>query len=472
MSNYKYLAKNIGFLTIGNFGTKLLTFFLVPLYTNVLTTAEYGTYDMFNTTIGLIMPILTLNISESMLRFALEKDVDNKEIFSIGFSYLIKSSLLVAAALIVNRIFNLIPILNDYALCFFFMYVLNVLVTNLLCFSRGIDRVRDVSISGVVCSAVTIACNLLFLLPMHMGILGYFWATIIGLVVQTTYLFVCCRGWRYLHFGKNDLSVKKKMVKYSKPMIANSIAWWINNASDRYIVTFFCGIAVNGIYSVGYKIPSILNVFQNIFNQAWTLSAVKDFDSEDKDGFFSQMYNTYNFIMVFLCSGLILFDRFLAKFLYAKEFYVAWKYVPFLMIAIVFGSLSGYIGGIFSAVKDSGIFAKTTVVGAIVNIVLNIILIQFWGALGAAVATMISYVVVWILRLKNMRKYVKIRLYLKRDILVYVLLIVQTILVLTFTVESIKLYLAEIIIVGIILLLFKKELQIALNMLLKKIKNK
>lgn len=472
MSNYKYLAKNIGFLTIGNFGTKLLTFFLVPLYTNVLTTAEYGTYDMFNTTIGLIMPILTLNISESMLRFSLEKGIDKKEIFSVGFSYLIKSSVLVAVVLLINGLFNIIPILNDYAFCFFFMYVLNVLVTNLLCFARGIDKVRDVSISGVLCSAVTIACNILFLLPMKMGIFGYFLATILGLVVQTAYLFLCCKGWKYLYFGKGDISVKRRMIKYSKPMIANSIAWWVNNASDRYIVTFFCGIAENGIYSVGYKIPSILNVFQNIFNQAWTLSAVKDFDPEDKEGFFSKMYNSYNFIMVFLCSGLILFDRFLANLLYAKEFYVAWRYVPFLMIAIVFGSLSGYVGGIFSAAKDTRVFAKTTVVGAIVNIILNIILIQFWGALGAAVATMVSYVIVWTLRLKNVRKYVKIRLYLKRDILSYILLLVQTILLLVFTMESAKLYVAESIIVCVILLLYKNELKHASNILLKKVKNK
>ena len=65
MGRYKYLLKNIGLLTLSSFTTKLLSFFLVPLYTNVLSTTEYGTYDMFNTTIGVLLPILTLNIQES-----------------------------------------------------------------------------------------------------------------------------------------------------------------------------------------------------------------------------------------------------------------------------------------------------------------------------------------------------------------------------------------------------------------------
>ena len=76
------------------------------------------------------------------------------------------------------------------------------------------------------------------------------------------------------------------MIAYSAPLVLNAIGWWVNSASDRYVVTWLCGLAVNGIYSVGYKIPSIINVFQTIFNQAWFLSAVKEFDPQDKDGFF------------------------------------------------------------------------------------------------------------------------------------------------------------------------------------------
>ena len=83
MKEVKELAKNTGLLAIGQFGTKLLSFFLVPLYTYVLSTADYGTYDLMNTTVSLLVPILSLNICDSALRFPLDKNVDRKQVFSI-----------------------------------------------------------------------------------------------------------------------------------------------------------------------------------------------------------------------------------------------------------------------------------------------------------------------------------------------------------------------------------------------------
>lgn len=114
------------------------------------------------------------------------------------------------------------------------------------------------------------------------------------------------------------------------------------------------------------------------------MSAVKDFGPEDKKGFFANTYRAYNCLMVLICSAIIVGDKILAHLLYAKDFFVAWKYVPWLTIAIVFGSLSGYIGGFFSAVKNSKIFifAQSTVVRAVSNIVLNLIMTPFRGALG------------------------------------------------------------------------------------------
>ena len=85
--NYKYLLKNIGLLTLSNFGTKILLFLLLPLYTSILTVEEYGLYDFINTTIILLIPVLTFNISEAVIRFLLEKENNEKAIFRIGAKY-------------------------------------------------------------------------------------------------------------------------------------------------------------------------------------------------------------------------------------------------------------------------------------------------------------------------------------------------------------------------------------------------
>lgn len=463
-SGYRYLFNNIGLLTLSNFATKFLSFFLVPLYTNILSTTEYGTYDLFNATIGVLLPVLTLNIQESVLRFSLDKKTSRKAIVSISVKYLLISNLLVIIGLIFNRITYLNAMIAENGIYFFLMFFVQSLVGVITCYIRGVDRVADLSVSSVITSIVTISCNIIFLVAFKWGLPGYFLANIIGPLVQCIYLMVRSNFLKEIRF-EQFTPEEEAMTNYSKPLIANSIAWWVNNVSDRYVIVFFCGLAENGVYSVAGKIPSILNIFQTIFNQAWTLSAVKDFDPEDKNGFFTNTYKAYNCMMVIICSSIIVADKILAKFLYAKDFYVAWKYVPWLTVAILFGALSGYLGGFFSAVKDSKLFATSTIMGAIINLILNFVFTPIYGAMGAAIATAISYIVVWAFRYVQSRKYIKLKINLTRDIVAYILLIVQSLLVL---IEGLKMYFFVGIVFLIICFLYIKDIILVLNKILKR----
>ena len=442
MKGKRYLAKNIIFLTVGQFGTKFLTFFLVPLYTRVLTSYEYGTFDLYSATVSLLVPVLTLNIADSTTIFLLDKKnkAQSSGIVLISLGYYFISLLIFSCLLFVNWIFKFFPVFNEYIIYLFLMFAVNGLSNLFLCYARGFDRIKNVSVSGVLCSAVMIALNLIFLLPMKMGLKGYYLSTIGGQIIQSLYLGFSLKIFREISFKRPEKSLHKEMISYSSPMMLNTVSWWINNVSDRYIVTAMCGVIENGIYSVAYKIPSILSMFQSIFSQAWTLSAVQDFDSEDKNGFFSKMYALYNVAMCIVCSVLIVFTKVIAKILYANDFYSAWKYVPFLLISVVFGSLSGYLGGIFAAVKDSKSFASSTVCGAVLNIILNFLLIHFLGALGAAVATAVSYVVVWAIRLYRAMGIIKLRTNLLKDIFSYLAITTQAILLLVLKSEQITLF--------------------------------
>lgn len=427
---YKYLAKNIGLLMLSSFATKLLSFFLVPLYTNILTTTEYGISDLFRATIGILIPILTVNIQESVLRFSLDGKYDKQSVLSVGIRHLLIGLFIVIVLLGINNIFGFYNLFRTYAMYFFLMFFSQVLSGMMLAYIRGINRIADLSFSSVINSLVIIICNILFLVVFRWGLIGYFWANIIGPFVQCGYIMVRAKVFEDVRFGNIDLDVSREMITYSRPLIANSIGWWINNAADKYVIIYFWGMAENGIYSVAGKIPLILNIFQSVFAQAWTLSAVKNYDPDDKDGFFAKTYATYNCMMTVGCSALIVANKMLARILYAKDFYVAWQYVPWLTIAIVFGSLSGYIGGFFSAVKKSKIFGQSTLIGAVCNVVLNFTLTPGIGAMGAAIATAVSYGIVWAFRLVHSRKYIKLRIRLVRDCITYVLLVTQTVVLL------------------------------------------
>lgn len=427
MEKYKYLAKNIGLLAVSNFATKVLSFFLVPLYTAVLSTSDYGIYDLFYTTIGVLLPILTLNIQEGVLRYTLDKAFDKEAVVTIGFRYLLIGTLIVGVGIVINDAFSLNVLLEQYGIYFWLIFMIQGLSGMVTFYTRGIGHVRDLSITSVITSVVTITLNIVFLLVYKWGLKGYLLANILGPLAQCVYLIFRGQMLQRTHWLKAYSVESRLLVLYSLPLIANSLAWWVNNSSDRYIVIFFCGMAANGIYSVASKIPSILTVFQTIFSQAWTLSAVQDFDPEDSKGFFANTYRGYNCLMTVICSLLIVLDKPLASFLYAKDFYKAWQYVPWLTIAVLFGSMAGYIGGIFVAVRNSKIFASSTLMGAVLNTILNFIMVPVMGPLGAAVSTTISYALVWVIRLTQSRKYIKMRVHLVRDVSSYIMLIIQAI---------------------------------------------
>lgn len=457
MGRYSYLLKNVGLLALSSFATKLLTFFMVPLYTSVLTTGEYGTFDLFSTTVSVLLPLFTLNIQEGVLRYALDKKFNRDAVVTIGVRWTLLGSVLVGVGTFFLFGLGVFDVPRRFAVYFFFMFVTQALCCLVPYYVRGIDRIADLSVAGVISSVVTIGLNLFFLLSLNWGLDGYFLANIIGPLTQVIYLLI--RTGMLRHYRPFALFPEQNrvLILYSVPLIANSIAWWISSVSDRYIVVFFCGVAVNGVYSVASKIPSILSVFQGIFSQAWTLSAVKDYDREDRDGFFATTYEAYNCALTLVCSSIILLDKILARFLYANDFYEAWQYVPWLTIAVAFGALSNYLGGFFTAVKDTKMFAQSSVAGAVTNLVLNFVLVPFIGPMGAAISTTICYVEVWAIRFWHSRKYIKLRIPLKRDIATYIFLVVQSILINAIADQKIMYFMVTVVFI-VICFLYRGEL--------------
>lgn len=427
MKRYIYLVKNMGLLTISNFGSKLLSFFLVPLYTSILTTRDYGIYDIFNTTIMLLIPMLTSGMIDAVLRFPLTDRENKDEIYLIGLKYLFRGFLILVLVCLFNYFIPFSLILKRYWLLFIAMYLTAAVSQMLQSYARGIEMVAALAVSGIISSITVITLNIWLLVYLKWGLVGYFLANIIGMTLTTVYLIFALNVWKVNPFKKvTNKKLEKSMLGYAVPTIANSISWWVNNAADRYIIIGLFGLATNGIYSVSYKIPSIMTMFQNIFNQAWSISAVQEFDAKDSNGFYKNIYRMTNFFMVIVCSGLIITTKIFAKVLYQGNFFVAWKYVPFLLISVLFGSLVGILGGVFVAVKDSKRLGISTIVGAVVNVVSGFMLSLLIGPIGAALGTTLSYIVVWIMRLIDIRKYMYLSINLYRDICTYILLFIQS----------------------------------------------
>lgn len=429
MDKSKKLVKNLAYMFTGTFASKILSFLLVPLYTGVLTTAEYGVSDLIFTSILLLLPIFSLVIYEPMLRFSLDEGVDLKKIFSTGLLIGILGFVVLFA---LSPIILLIDWLREYYWYCIGYYLIYLLYHCISYFVRGIGAIKVYSLAGVVNTVCMLAFNLFFLLVLKWGIIGYLLANILSNFMATVIAFVMARLYCYVDFKHGfDRKIMLEMVEYSIPMIPNSVSWWINNSSDRYMVSFISGVTVNGIYSVAYKIPSMISTIAVIVNSAWQLSAVDEFGSEESKKFYASVFKHF-FSALCLVTGLVIFlTKPIAGVLYQADFYSAWKIVPILAVSVVFNSLSGFIGTIFTSTKNTKALMSTTMLGASANILLNLFLIPILQGTGAAIATLISYIIVYIMRIRKSNKYFYFKREKWKNRLSIIILVLESLVVIT-----------------------------------------
>ncbi|MDG7086684.1 oligosaccharide flippase family protein [Streptococcus pneumoniae] len=403
MSKYKELAKNTGIFALANFSSKILIFLLVPIYTRVLTTTEYGFYDLVYTTIQLFVPILTLNISEAVMRFLMKDGVSKKSVFSIAVLDIFIGSIAFALLLLVNNLFSLSDLISQYSIYIFVIFVFYTLNNFLIQFSKGIDKIGVTAISGVISTAVMLAMNVILLVVFDWGLLGFFIANVCGYVIPCIYIVSRLRLWELFEI-KIDKKLQWEMVYYALPLVLNILSWWVNNTSDRYIVTAIVGIQASAIISVAYKIPQILSTISAIFIQSWQISAIKIQEDKSDTTFVSNMLLYYNALLLIIASGIILFVKPISNILFGISFYSAWELIPFLIISSLFNAISGCIGAIMGAKMDTHNIAKSALVGMIANIILNIVLTFLMGPQGITISTLIASFLIFYMRKDSVKE--------------------------------------------------------------------
>lgn len=421
-NRYRYLAGNLALFSVSNFVSKILVFLLVPLYTGVLTTREYGIADIMQVTLLLLVPALTINIGEAALRFGIDEPASRGSILKTGLSLVYRADAVTVGLCIIAFAFADREI-KWYILLFAILFAANSLYEFLILFFQGCEAVYIVVAGSITSTVVMIVSNIIFLLVIRIGLNGYIFSQIAAFFAAALVMLIMGRRAGLVSPAAEDGQLRQRMLAYSTPMIAYSTGSWINNAADRYIVLAICGAAVNGVYGVAYKIPAILMVFQRIFAQAWQMSATKSYRDENSAAFFTQMYRTYNCFMVIGCAFLILFVDPIATFLFRKDFYEARIYVPPLLISVIFGALTGFLGSICLAHEDSKSMGLATSVGAVANVALNFAMIPRFGAMGAAVATAVSYALMWALAYRFVRRHVMIDNNMFADVFAYLVLV-------------------------------------------------
>lgn len=403
-NKYGILLSNTAIFAVGNILVKLISFILMPLYTTALTTAEYGVSELINSTTEIIIPIVTLCIIEALYRFSIDENADFKSLFANSFKILlIGDILLIVICLVLTYVYP-----NKYIVYFCGLYISTTFYKLVTQFARGLGHVKRYAFYGVLNSFLLLICTIIFVFKLKGGVSAYINSFAISYGITGAIAFFMSKEFEYFSLKKGNPNQLKEMLRYSIPNIPNMISWWVNSISDRYILMLFSNVSVVGLYTASSKLPAMINLISSIFQQAWQYSAAKEIKSEDSKDFFSMVLRAYMYICACSCSILILFNKILCKFLLQSEFYISWKYVPLLLLAAIFGCISTYFGTFYQALKKNSMLMVSTLIGAIINIILNFTLIPLFSAYGAAIATVLSYFIVTIIRVVDINKKIEL----------------------------------------------------------------
>lgn len=408
MNQRNQLVKNTMIIAIGKLSTQIISYLLLPLYTYKLDPAEFGTYDFVCTLSLFLCPIITLLMEESMFRFLIDatSKSQEKKVISQTIIYTIFGTVVFIPIAILTMKFgaNYSPMLI-FAIISFIISNIMIGLSNAL--ARGLSKLKLYSFSNFILGIGTIILNVIFIVALNAGAEGLLWANTIANMLTAIVIFAKLRLWNYI--GKFDKSLMKKMVKYSVPLVPNSISWSIINMSDRIFLTQIIGSAANGIYAMANRFPNIINVLYGYFNTAWKESAARIIKDENKNKYYNSIYHDTKRFLYAVTLCLIAVMPFIFPILINKSYDEAYIYIPIVMIATYYSNLSSYFGGIFSAYKDTKIMGTTTLVAAIINLVIDLILIKQFQIYAACISTLVADLIVYFYRKKKLKKYIKLK---------------------------------------------------------------
>lgn len=404
-SRYKSLLKDTVIFGLGNLGTKLILFLMVPLYTNFMSDAEYGIADLVFTIAQLMAPFLSVVIFDAIIRFGLSEKEKKEDIILVGAIVWALAALL---GLILTPVIGLYKAMAEWK-WYLYIYVISSIADSIgYCYLKAKGKNKIYALLSVVQTGLMASLNVFFLVYRSMGIRGYLLAYILSEITVDICLFAAAGIGPDLRKARFDRDLFRRMVLFSAPLILNNVSWWVIQSSDKVMVEAMISAAALGIYTAAAKIPALINVMVTIFQQAWGISAVKEYESSNDREYYSTVLR---YLFLFISAACIFFVAIMKIFMshyVGKDFFEAWHYVPLLLVSAVFAGVAGYFGSMYSALKKSVNNMLSTATAAVVNIAVNFLLIPPLGIWGAVIGTLVAYITIAFFRLFDVKRFVAI----------------------------------------------------------------
>lgn len=402
MKEGRELAKNTLIISVGKICTQIVSFLLLPLYTGILSTEEYGAVDLIVTYISLLVPIATLQLDQAIFRFVLEKrgnkDV-TKHIVSTILTMIIISLLTISLVGIIIAQF----VTNIYKYYILGLLLSTSYVTVMLQVARGFGNNKVYAFGSFLNASINVVANVVTIVFLHLGAQGMLIANILANLLAGSYIFFILKVYKYFKICNPQKGEIKKYLEYSWPLIPNSISWWILSASDRTIILAEMGVSYNGIYSIAGKFSHMYSIMYNIFNLSWTEILAVHFNDENRTEIFRTLQDSVVKILLCVYLEIVAVMPFIFPIMIDIKYADAYYQIPILMLGVFFSAMIGTMSAYYIADKNTKVIANTTIMCALINIVVNLALIRFIGLFAASISSAVAYISMYIIRYRDIR---------------------------------------------------------------------
>lgn len=410
----KTIANNIMLFTIGNFGSRVLMFLMVLVYTHYIEASDLGYYDLIISTISLASPLVLMAFTDGIYRWLI--DANHADVTYIRSVISTCNKTVLGTSIASVAFFLALGIYFDiqYYLLIAFLLVSQVLFQINQEAVRGLSNNKLYAGIGLVNSSVCLILEMCGLVALNGGVSVLLYARIISNVLSIILLYFLQSELRKSIFVPFDKKLFREIAAFSLPLIPNLVSWWIVGSSDRYIVVGFLGTAANGIYSVANKFPTIVTVLTGIVHMALLEVIIKEYNAKDRDTFYSNLFEKYYYFLFSLIMCAIPATKIVIETFVSEEYTSAWLYTGFLYLSTVFSALSSFYGVGYTVTKDTKRSVKSTVLAAFANILINLLLIRVIGLHAASLSTFVSYLLLFVIRIFHSKKYFKIEVSWKK----------------------------------------------------------
>jgi len=412
MSNIVKFAKTSGVYFVGNVLTKVVAFFLLPIYTKYIPPQDLGYFDLSVSYINIVIPVICLEIWAAIMRFMFDfanKDEKYKAIFNGLIIFTISICIYSAIALSVNKFLNVQYIL------LIFLYGLFTMFRNIYSFiARGFGFNFAFAISGLIGSIIYLVFNIILILIFKIGFKSLYISSIIGFLIQILFLEHKVNVLKNLSIKLFDFSIIKQIVRFAFPLSLNSICFWFLMSYNRVFIFNHFGLYENGLFAIASRVAVALTLIASCFSLAWQeLAFSKGNSGEDKSLFYTKASNYY---LRFLFMGIVVLIpviKLVFPFLIDSSYSKAISIIPLYLLAIAASQYSYFYGNIFGAEKKTNVILYSTLTAAAVNVGVLYFSVGFFGLQVANISLLSGFIVNIIIRVLILRKKIAIKIDMK-----------------------------------------------------------